>query len=405
MNIRMMTTAAAMAMAACGTPALAGRAGEPIDLADEVSLDPIVDATIRYEFVDQAGIAANADAITARLRVGGELRAGGITVLAEGEGNLALVDHYNDTLPGNGVEPFPTVADPESLELNRLQIGYAAGGFGITVGRQRIIHGNARFVGNVGWRQNEQTFDAVRARAALGAVSIDAAYAISQRTVFGSDSPNSHFDGDLVLLSASIDSEPVKLDAYAYLIDYDTRVAFSSQTYGLRASRGFKIGSVGMDLAAGIAIQRALGANPVSYRAEYYALEATATAGSLTLRGGYEELGSDGGGAAFQTPLATLHAFNGWADLFLTTPTAGLRDSYAGLGWKPKVKALPGFNIALTWHDFSSDVGGVNYGEEWDFSVGLKLGKVAMLAKYADYQARAFGADTSKLWLQASVTI
>ena len=29
-----------------------------------------------------------------------------------------------------------------------------------------------------------------------------------------------------------------------------------------------------------------------------------------------------------QTPLATLHAFNGWADMFLTTPANGLQDLY-----------------------------------------------------------------------------
>ena len=31
--------------------------------------------------------------------------------------------------------------------------------------------------------------------------------------------------------------------------------------------------------------------------------------------------------AGFNTPLATLHAFNGWADRFLTTPVKGLADT------------------------------------------------------------------------------
>jgi len=42
---------------------------------------------------------------------------------------------------------------------------------------------------------------------------------------------------------------------------------------------------------------------------------------------GYEVL--EGNGAiGFATPLATLHAFNGWADMFLTTPANGLKDLY-----------------------------------------------------------------------------
>ena len=40
---------------------------------------------------------------------------------------------------------------------------------------------------------------------------------------------------------------------------------------------------------------------------------------------GFERLEGNGT-VALQTPLATLHAFNGWADKFLSTPANGLRD-------------------------------------------------------------------------------
>ncbi|WP_336980807.1 alginate export family protein [Altererythrobacter fulvus] len=394
---------AAISTAAIATPAWAAP-GDPIALDEGVTLDPILDANLRYEHVAQDGIAKDAEAVTLRLRLGAELKISGFSLLAEGEGTGAIADHYNDTLPGNGVEPYPTVADPENIELNRLQVAYAGKGFGITVGRQRIVQDNARFVGNVGWRQNEQTFDAVRAQAALGPVKLDAAYAISQRTVFGTDSPNEHFDGDLVLLNAAADIKPVKLGAFAYLIDYDTRLAFSSQTYGLRAAGSFKLGGgLALDLSASFATQSDLGGNPTAYSAEYYNFEAGLGLKGFALKAGYEELGSDGGVASFQTPLATLHAFNGWADLFLTTPAAGLRDYSIGASYKfAKVKALPGLNAAVTWHSFESDFGGADYGSEWDASLGFKLGKVGLLAKYASYHADGFGADTDKLWLQAS---
>ena len=116
---------------------------------------------------------------------------------------------------------------------------------------------------------------------------------------------------------------------------------------------------------------------------------------------GYELLGSDSG-RAVQTPMATLHKFNGWADLFLTTPNGGLEDIYGGIAYKfDGVKALPGLNAAVTYHRFSSDAGSVRFGDEWDASLGFKLGRVGLLAKYADYSAKGFGVDTRKLWLQA----
>src|SRR3546814_14399570 len=109
------------------------------------------------------------------------------------------------------VEPYSVVADPDNIELNRAAIGYMKDGRGITVGRQRIIHDKARWVGNVGWRQNEQTFDAVRAQGKFGPVTLDAAWSKSQRTIFGLDSPNQEFDGDLILMNAWVDVKPEKV--------------------------------------------------------------------------------------------------------------------------------------------------------------------------------------------------
>ena len=390
--------------ALAGAQAQAQDIGAPLEIATGVTLDPVVAARLRYETVDQDGIAESADALTLRIRAGAEVKLSGFSILAEGEGTAALVDGYNDTLPGNGIELFPVVADPENLELNRLQISYMKDGTGVTLGRQRIVLDNARFVGNSGWRQNEQTFDAVRGQAKIGPVSLDATYAISQRTIFGADSPNAHFDGDLVLLNAGVDVPVVDAKAFAYLVDYDTRIAFSSQTYGVLATAGIDIPAVGkLDALASYARQSDYGANPVAYDADYWNAQLGLALFGFTLTGGYEELGSDGGVAAFQTPLATLHAFNGWADLFGTTPAGGLRDYYATVGRSFGVPFLPGLKADLTYHKFESDFGGLDYGSEWDASLGFKLGPVGLLAKYANYQAEAFAADTEKFWLQAEV--
>jgi len=65
------------------------------------------------------------------------------------------------------------------------------------------------------------------------------------------------------------------------------------------------------------------------------------------------------------------------------------------------VKALPGLIVAIAFHQFDSDAGNVEYGTELDASAGFKLGRVGLLAKYADYDAKDFGVDTRKFWLQA----
>lgn len=290
-------------------------AGEPIPFGDGLTFDPIIDGRLRWEHVEQDNIQKDADAVTLRMRAGFEVQHdSGLAFLAEAEGNLAISNRYNDTIPGNngylGAEPYPVVADPETVELNRLQVAYKGKDLGLTVGRQRIVYDNARFVGDVIWRQNEQTFDAVRGTAKLGPVVIDATYAISQRTVFGIDSPNEHFDGDLVLAQAGIDTHGVKLKGFTYLLDYDDRVAYSSKTFGVLASTSIPLGGkTKIEVNATYARQSDYKANPVDYSAGYIWGELGASVAGFGIKGGYEELGSDDGVAAFQTPLATLHAF------------------------------------------------------------------------------------------------
>lgn len=382
------------------TPALAAP-DEPIMQGEDISLRIMANARVRYETVNQDNAAGNADALTARARIGAMIATGGLEVLAEGEFTGALADDYNDTLPGNGIEPFSVVADPENAELNRLQLSYSGSGYTGTLGRQRIIMGDARFVGNVGWRQNEQTFDALRFQARRGKVSFDGAYAISQRTIFGNDSPNEHFEGTFFLGNLGIDIGGVDVTGFVHILDYDTRVAFSSQTYGVRADVEIPLGATALKLSGTLATQDEAGANPGDYTAEFYAFSAGLGLAGFTLTAGYEELGSDGGMAAFQTPLATLHAFQGWADIFLVTPANGVRDYYATIRRPFTLPGVATFKAGVTYHQFDSDFGGLEYGSEWDASIGFDAGPVGILLKYANYDAGGFAVDTEKLWIQA----
>lgn len=397
-------TTASFAMAA---PA-AAKAGDPIKVSDDLTIDPIIEGNLRWEHVDQDNAGLDADAVTMRIRAGAEATTHGLSLLAEAEGTLAISDHYNDTIAGNngylGAEPYSVVADPQNVELNRFQLSYKGKAAKVTIGRQRIILDDARFVGNVGWRQNEQTFDGIRGEARVGPVSLDATYSISQRTIFGVDSPNAYFDGDFILVNAAVDVKPVKITGFAYMLDYDTRIAFSSQTYGVMATGSLPLGGKAkLDFKLRYASQQDYKLNPVHYSADYYGAELGASVAGFGLKGGVEVLGSDDGVAAFQTPLATLHAFNGWADLFLTTPANGLRDYYGGLSKKfGNAGPLKGLNGAVVYHKFESDFGSVNYGQEWDASLGFAVAGYPVLLKYANYDAKAFGTDTEKFWLQVS---
>ncbi len=423
MRFQFLLTAAALAAPiAAAHPALAAEPprhsfGDPVKVGDGLSLDPIVDARLRYEHVDQP--ATDADAVTLRLRLGGELKhkASNLSLLAEAEGTLAIGKDYNAfpyaIATSQRRTQFSVVADPENIELNRLQLQYKSKAVTVTVGRQRINLDDQRWVGAVGWRQNEQTFDAARVEAKLGPVSLDGAYMISQRTIFGYDGgPRTGFDGDFVLLGAGAKLGPVQLKAFAYLLDYDTdeqigalAVAMAdTQTYGVRATTSLPLAKgVKLNLAASYANQSNWKQDPVDYSADYIALEGGLAFKQLGVTAGWEKKGSSNG-RAVQTPMATLHKFDGWADRFLVTPGAGLEDTYIGASYKfEQIKAIPGLNAAVTYHQFHSDAGGVDYGHEWDASLGFRISKVNLLAKYAAYSARGFGVNTKIFWLQAEV--
>ncbi|HEY6868289.1 MAG TPA: alginate export family protein, partial [Novosphingobium sp.] len=273
--MRKLTAAAvALATATLATPALAAP-GDPVKVGEGLTLDPILDGRLRWEHVDTPTL--DADAVTLRLRAGAELRhASGLALLAEADGTLALDDHYNAfafPIASRQRRPaYAVVADPMNIALNRLQVQYKTKALTLTVGRQRINLDDQRFVGSVGWRQNEQTFDAARAEVKLGPVSLDGTYAISQRTVFGIDAgPRLAYDGKFGFLGAGTKLGPVQVKAFAYLLDYDPweqlgPLAISNadtQTYGARATGAFKLApKTTLALAASYAQQNDFADNP-----------------------------------------------------------------------------------------------------------------------------------------------
>jgi hypothetical protein len=149
----------------------------------------LLDARLRYEWVEQDGFAEDGNGLTFRARFGFETGTfHGFTALVEGDLTRDLIGDFNSTV--NGLTQFPVIADPDSTRLNRAQLTFD-GPFKtrITGGRQRIILDNARFVGNVGFRQNEQTFDAIRVvNTGIEGLTLDYTFLWHVNRIFGSES-------------------------------------------------------------------------------------------------------------------------------------------------------------------------------------------------------------------------
>ena len=121
-------------------------------------------ARLRYERVDDDFFANTANATTLRVRAALRWQINdAFEAFGEAEGVGALGDDYNST--ANRRTAYPVVADPQGAELNQAWLRWHRGATSATVGRQRIVLDNQRWIGNVGWRQNEQTFDALSLQA------------------------------------------------------------------------------------------------------------------------------------------------------------------------------------------------------------------------------------------------
>ena len=232
---------------------------------------------------------------------------------------------------------YPVVADPESYAINRLQlVNTSLPGTTLTLGRQRILLDDQRFVGNVGWRQNEQTFDAFRVvNKSVKNLVLDATYLNRVNRVFGEDSPQGTYKGDSVLLNAGYQTKIGKITGVRLSTGFDTHRgrARRGARFHVHLWAAFRRRSSGGQAQAGL--RRVLGhANrlrrqPADLRPRLHApREFTATYRQFGLGAGIEVL--EGNGVkGFTTPLATLHKFQGWADKFLTTPAERHRRPYA----------------------------------------------------------------------------
>lgn len=381
-------------------------AAEPASLEDALASGKFsINARLRYEGVTQTGL-RDANALTLRTRLGyttASLR--GWRALAELENITAAdPDAYSQAGLNAGGAGRASVGDPETTELNQAFLSYQRGETIVSLGRQRLVLDNARFVGEGAWRQNLQTFDAISAQdRSLAKTTLTYAYLNRIHRTVGDRHPQGNWASSSHIFNAAYAGLPGgTLAGYGYLLDLPGSRANSCATYGASFSGSAAIaGDFRLIHRVEFARQTNHGSSPLSYSAGYHSLELGmgVPAGSLAL--GQERLGADRS-AAFRTPIATLHAFNGWADVFTTTPAAGLRDGYA----RASVNLPAAVTLNVIFHRFTLDRTGARAGDEWNAQLLRKFGAAwTGMIKYADFrrEAPAFS-NVRKIWFQLEFT-
>ncbi len=443
---RLLKTTAQFSLALAAATACTVAAANPITGAIGES-KPLVDVRARYEYVDQepppAALTHNANAATVRARLGVETgKAWNTSFLVEGEFLTVLSDSYRSdpSVPGRAF--YPVVADPEAYELNRLQFtNTSIANTTLTLGRQRINLDDQRFVGAAGWRMNEQTFDAVRVvnKPLGGNLALDFTYSNRANRIYGPESPQGAYKGDISLANVAYQFRVGKLTAFGYFLDFDPITSFvtgpglnttqraalnparvSSKTLGARFAGSYNVSKIKLAYSASWANQKDFGSYKTTGRPhfddDYYAAELIGTYRQYSLGAGVENLGGNGT-QGFQTPLATLHKFQGWVDKFLSTPARGIDDRYLIAGYTTKgIAPFETVSLTAAEHSYRSSMGGRDYGREFNVQLAAKWSRFTGTLKYGNYTINepvqlvvntgatnnAFSTltDTKKFWTQ-----
>ncbi len=358
---------------------------------------------LRYEGVNQDNAIKDADALTLRTRLNytsADYKGFSTQVEFEDTRVVAGVDDYNNSIGSGG--DYSVIADPETTELDQALIQYKFDSLTTKLGRQVITLDNQRFVGDVGWRQDRQTFDALAFSYQLSDnLKLQYAYLNKRNRIFAEQKD---IDSKDHLLNASYNSAIGKFTGYGYLLEEDNQTKNGIDTFGLSYAGSSAFAKTKVNYRLEGALQD-IDSVTTSYATHYLLAELSALYSGFDFKVGYELLGSDNGEKGFATPLATLHKFNGWSDQFLNTPDQGLADLYASIGGK-----LAGGKWSVIYHKFDADNASAtvdDLGSEVDAVYTRSFAKNYLAGiKYAAYfagDAAAGKVDSDKLWVWAQV--
>lgn len=357
-----------------------------------------VNLRLRAAGADRDGFDDKSSSLTLRSRLGYETGVyKGFKIYGEYEGvSAAGGEAYASTPADIATKQRFIIGDPTGSQVNQIYLQYEGHGSNVTIGRQRVIVNNARMIGNVGWRQNEQTFDGVTFKTkAAEALDLELYYFNKSHFIFFN---TIELDSSAMVNAKFKLGKASNLSVYGLWLGVEGGGVNNTKTLGLRYDGKYQL-SHGLNLFTTVEYAKQSdyedynNGTSNSFSADYINYSIGINPGKFKATLGYELLGSDNGNEAVTFPLATNHKFNGWADIFLTTPDTGLRDLSLALESK-----FGGIVAKLIYHDFSADEGGADYGDEIDIVLVKKLSKrLTVLGKLAMYNADEFAADTDRL--------
>ncbi len=360
---------------------------------------------LRYRFEDVEQDNALRDAVASTLRTRLTFQSSTLNqfhLALEADNILDIgADHHDSFALDKYRGRYSVIADPVGTEINVAALTHVlAEGSSLSVGRQRLNHAGQRFLGSVGWRQNEQTFDALSYQRSGGDLSVNYSYLWNVNRVFKGSKASAQitdYDSNSHALLLNQKTSWGSVSGFVYALDFDNAGAASSLSAGITVTGVL----APLTLSGTYARQSDYADNPLAYDADYLQLEASGKLGQVTLLAGYEVLGSDGGTAAFSTPLATLHRYQGFADMFLNTPANGIEDTYLTLS--APVGALA---LSVSVHDYGAERGSADYGSEWNAVATYTVNpRLSVETKYARYASDGFAVDTDKLWLSLMLAL
>jgi Alginate export len=330
----------------------------------------------------------------------------GFRFLAEGE-NTLLPFNRNDYSPfpggASGSESF--IGDPDNMQLNRLQLSWSNDMIKVIVGRQALKFDDERFIGTIGWRQNDETCDALSLQLKPSKeITLDYVYIAQVNRIFGNQAPLDsleEWDSDSHLLRATYDAGAAgKITGFAYLLDFYNSPKTSLNTVGMEWQGNSPAAQGKATWLATAAVQTDSGNNPIDQQTEYFRLVGGYEQSGWTYQLGGEYLGSDHGNAAFQFPLATNHRFQGYADAFVTTPKNGIWDFWASVG----MTCDCGIAHSLALHHFDTIENREGLGWEIDYTATKALNEhTKILAKLASLEGENSQKDTLRISLECDV--
>lgn len=348
------------------------------------------DLRLRYEDVEAGS--TDSDQLTLRSRIGYKTQAY--------EGFSALVE-FEDTREVLGIDDENNlVLDQEMTEVDQGFVQYKKDSVTAKLGRQVIALDGQRHIGHVGWRQDRQTFDAARITVKpMDGLTVDLAHIYRVNRINSPVWDSHQRDASHNLFNVSYASPVGKLGAYYY----DLSEEIGGPGFDATTTTGISLtGKTGDDVKFLYSFEYAAQDNDTKdVDTDYMFAELGASVSGVTGKIGYEVLGSDDGIEHFSTPLATVHKFAGWADVFAAPSLFGtidggngLVDTYLSVSGK-----VAGVKLAAVYHDFESDEGGNDLGDEIDLLVAKKFNKTYSAGlKYADYSAPSGGTDKSVMW-------